>query len=192
MNDQEAWQRGVRFMEKIHGRLPRHARRQLGELLDSYRRHKGDMLTLTAGSDAVCRDCGGQCCLNGKYRFNGLDLLALFDQQAPLPVPDFAQKPLCPYGDACGCGMEPPFRPLDCVLFICGAIEELLSETAANALALLEQELRRCVQQAETLLEQPLGRPLLLMAEHTGDTSCRTATITNHEDTPWPPPTTLS
>jgi hypothetical protein len=169
MNDQEAWQRGVRFMETIHGRLSRHARQQLGELLDSYRRLKGEMLTLTAGSSALCRDCGGQCCLNGKYRFSGLDLLALLDQQAPLPVPDFVQKPLCPYGDAGGCGMEPPFRPLDCVLFICGGIEELLSGTAANALALLERELRRCVRQAETLLGQPLGRPLLLLAELSGD-----------------------
>jgi hypothetical protein len=174
MNDQEAWQRGVRFMEKIHDRLPRHARQQLGELLDSYRRHKGEMLALTAGSSALCRDCGGQCCLNGKYRFSGLDLLALLDQQVPLPVPDFAQKPLCPYGDDGGCGMESAFRPLDCVLFICGAIEEIMSETAANALALLEQKLRRYVRQAETLLEQPLGRPLLLLAEHTDDTSHRT------------------
>ena len=58
--------------------------------------------------------------------------------------------------------MEPAFRPLDCVLFICGAIEGALEEKAASALALLEQELRRNVQQAETLLEQPIGRPLLL------------------------------
>jgi len=169
MNDQEAWQRGVWFMSEIHGRLSPNARRQLGELLDSYRRRKGEMLTLTAGSCELCRDCGGQCCLNGKYRFSGLDLLALFGQQTPLPEPDFAQKPLCPYGDAAGCRMEPSFRPLDCVLFICGAIEGLLSETAANALALLEQELLRTVRQAETLLEQPLGRPLLLLAERPSD-----------------------
>jgi hypothetical protein len=164
MNDQEAWERGVRLMENIHGRLPHHTREQLGELLDGYRRHKGEMLTLTAGSYALCRDCGGQCCLNGKYRFSGLDLLALLDQKVPLPAPDFGQKPLCPYGDAGGCRMEPVVRPLDCVLFICGALEGLLDETAANALALLEQELRRRVQQAENLLGQPLGRPLLLLA----------------------------
>jgi len=162
MNDQDAWQRGVRFMEEIHGRLPRHSREQLTGKLDSYRRLKGEMLALTAGSQAVCRDCGGQCCMNGKYRFSGLDLLSLIDQQVPLPAPDFAQRPLCPYGDAGGCRMESAFRPLDCVLFICGAIEGALEEKAASALALLEQELRRNVQQAETLLEQPIGRPLLL------------------------------
>ena len=163
MIDQEAWQRGVRLMEDIHGRLSPRARQQLGELLDSYRRRKGEMLALTAGSSALCRDCGGQCCLNGKYRFSGLDLLALLEQ-APLPAPDFVQKPLCPYGNAGGCCLKPPFRPLDCVLFICGAIEGALSETAINALALLEQELRLSVQQAEALLEQPVGRPLLLLA----------------------------
>jgi hypothetical protein len=173
MNDQEAWQRGVRFVEEIHGRLPRHTLEQLEGLLESYRRHKGEMLALTAGSDALCRDCGGQCCLNGKYRFSGLDLLALLDQQVQLPSPDFAQKPLCPYGDAGGCSMEPAFRPLDCVQFICGAVERVLDERAASALALLEQELRRSVQQAEALLEQPLGRPLLLLAEHPGDMARR-------------------
>jgi hypothetical protein len=173
MNDQEAWRRGVRFMDEFHGRLPRHTREQLGGLLTGYRRHKGEMLTLTTGSHAICRDCGGQCCLNGKYRFSGLDLLALLDQQAPLPAPDFNQKPLCPYGDAGGCRMEPAFRPLDCVLFICGAIEGVLEERVASALAPLEQELRRTVQQAETLLEQPLGRPLLLLAEHPGDMARR-------------------
>lgn len=150
-------------MGDIHGQLPRHTRGQLGELLAGYRRHKGEMLALTAGSSALCRDCGGQCCLNGKYRFSGLDLLALLDQQAQLPTPDFGQKPLCPYGDAGGCRMEPAFRPLDCVLFICGALEGLLDETAANELALLEQELRRSVQQAETVLGRQLGRPLLLL-----------------------------
>jgi hypothetical protein len=163
MNDQDAWQRGVRFMEEIHARLPCQGREQLGALLDNYRRYKGEMLTLTAGSHALCRDCGGQCCMNGKYRFNGLDILALLDQQERLPTPDFAQKPLCPYGDAGGCRLEPAFRPLDCVLFICNAIEEVLQEGASGALDLLEQKLRRCVQQAEALLEQPLGRPLLLL-----------------------------
>ena len=53
MNDQDAWQRGVRFMEVIHGRLPLNVREQLGGLLDSYRRHKGEMLTLTAGKTAM-------------------------------------------------------------------------------------------------------------------------------------------
>lgn len=191
MNDQEAWQQGIRFMEEIHGRLPRHVQQQLAELLDRYRRHKREMLILTAGSCELCRACGGQCCWNGKYRFNGLDLLALFDRQAPLPVPDFAQRPLCPYGTVNGCCMEPPYRPLDCVLFICDAIEERLSGTAAQSLALLEDELRRCLRQAETLLNQPLGRPLLLLAGHPGGTA-RRITTTHYEDTPWSPPTTSS
>jgi len=171
MNDHKAWERGVRLMEEIHDRLPCHARQQLGELLAGYRQRKGEMLalTLTAGSSQICRNCGGQCCLNGKYRFSGLDLLALLDQQASPPTPDFTQKPFCPYGDAAGCRMEPSLRPLDCVLFICESIEGLLGDAAANRLTLLERELRRSVKQAETLLERPLGQPLLLLAEHPGN-----------------------
>lgn len=159
-------------MEDIHGRLPRHARQQLGDLLADYRRYKWEMLalTLTAGSAAVCRDCGGQCCQNGKYRFSGLDLLALLDRQVSAPTPDFSRKPFCPYGDADGCRMEPLFRPLDCVLFICTAVEARLKNTVINSLASLEQKLRCNVKQAEILLERPLGQPLLLLAEHPVDT----------------------
>lgn len=173
MNDQEAWEWGVRLMEDLHGRLSHHPRQQFGELLDRYRLHKEEMLALILeiGSEGICRDCGGQCCLNGKYRFSGLDLLALLDGQKPLPVPDFARKPSCPYGDAGGCGMEPSLRPLDCVLFICETIAGRLEDTAINALALLERELRGSVKQAEALLERALGQPLLLLAEHPGDTA---------------------
>jgi len=172
MSDQKVWGRGVRLMEDLHGRMSRHARQEFGDLLSDYRRHKGEMLalTLTADSDATCRSCGGQCCQNGKYRFSGLDLLALLDQRMPLPSPDFTRKPSCPYGNAGGCIMEPPFRPLDCVLFICTAVEGRLEDTAKNALTLLEQKLRRSVKQVESLLERPLGKPLLLLAEHPGDT----------------------
>lgn len=171
MNDHEAWERGVRLMTDLRGRLPHNLREQLGELITGYRQHKREMLalTLTAGSASICRDCGGQCCQNGKYRFSGLDLLALLEQQAPVLTPNFARKPFCPYGDADGCRMEPAFRPLDCVLFICTAVEARLKNTVTDSLAFLEQDLRRKVKQAETLLKRPLGRPLLLLAEHPGD-----------------------
>jgi len=168
MSDQENWQEGIRLMENIHGRLSCQLRPQLVELLDCYRRYKGEMVAFTCGSNELCHECGGQCCQNGKYRFRGLDLLALLDVQASFPVPDFSRKPLCPYGDSDGCTLEPSLRPLDCVLFICAAIEERLSGTTIHALALLEQQLRQSVQQAELLLEQPVGRPLLLLAGRSG------------------------
>ena len=177
MNDYEAWERGVGLMEGLRDRLPHNLRGQLRELLASYRRHKGEVLTLTltAGSGSICRDCGGQCCLNGKYRVSGLGLLALLDRQEPVPTPDFVRKPFCPYGDADGCRMEPSLRPLDCVLFICTAVEGRLGDEVAKALTYLEQELRHSVKQAEALLEESLSRPLLLLAAHPGAT-----TGTNH------------
>jgi hypothetical protein len=190
MNDREAWDRGVRFMEELHDRLPRDLRQQLGAVLADYRRCKGEMLALTlaAGSAGICRDCGGQCCLNGKYRFSGLDLLALLEQKAPVPTPDFTRKPLCPYGDAGGCRMEALFRPLDCVLFICEAIAFRLEEPAAHAVARLEQELRQGVRRAEALLGKRLGQPLLLAAGHPGGADMRGGELStktkNHEDAP--------
>ncbi|QEM66991.1 hypothetical protein FO488_01665 [Geobacter sp. FeAm09] len=168
MNDHQAWERGARLMAALHDRLPHGVRQQLGTVLADYRRHKGEMLALTlaTGSGGICRACGGQCCQNGKYRFSGLDFLSLLEQQTPVPAPDFARKPFCPYGDADGCRMAAPFRPLDCVLFICDAIADRLEEPATHALARLEQELRQGVRRAEALLGQRLGQPLLLLAEH--------------------------
>lgn len=171
MTDLETWQQGARMIGSLYDRLSAETRRRLDTLLDGYRRRKEEMLTLTlaAGSAGICRTCGGQCCLNGKYRISGLDVLALLGGQEPLVVPDFAGKPFCPYGDAAGCAMAPPFRPLDCVLFICEPLERVLDETAAARLALLERELRALVKEAEGLLETALGRPLMLMAERSTD-----------------------
>ncbi|KAA0892209.1 hypothetical protein [Oryzomonas rubra] len=181
MNDQEAWDRGVRLMEEIHDRLPHDLRQQLEAVLAGYRRRKEEMLALTVagGSAGICRACGGQCCLNGKYRFSGLDLLAVLEQKTPLPAPDFTQKPLCPYGDAGGCRMPARFRPLDCVLFICEAIADRLEEPATHTLTRLEQELRQSMGLAETLLGQRLGQPLLLLAGHPDGTDTPRRRVTN-------------
>jgi hypothetical protein len=180
-NDHHAWMRGVRLMEEIHDLLPHDLRQQLGTVLAGYRRRKVEMLALTldTGSAGICRECGGQCCLNGKYRFSGLDLLALLEQQGPAPRPDFSRKPFCPYSDADGCRMEAPFRPLDCVLFICEAIADRLEEPATRALDDLEQELRKSVKQAETLMGQRLGQPLLLLAGHPDGTNMRRRGVIN-------------
>jgi hypothetical protein len=170
MTDIELWNVGTRQLATLYDRLSGHTSRRLGALLDGYRQGKEEALALTlaAGSALICRDCGGQCCLNGKYRLSNLDLLAHLHGEASLPLPDFDARPLCPYGNLAGCAMKPAFRPLDCVLFICDALEGLIEEKTAARLALLEEELRGFVGQAEALLEMPLGRPLLLSAAHIG------------------------
>jgi hypothetical protein len=82
-----------------------------------------------------------------------------------VPSAHFIQKPVCPYGSLDGCSMEPGLRPVDCIIFICDALDEKLSPASRMILAAGEQELRECIEQASRLIGEPLRTPLLLWAE---------------------------
>lgn len=148
--------------------LPAEAGAELARLLVRYRRIKEELAASTAEIDAasLCCECGGQCCLNGKYRFNSLDYLAHLAADVPAVV-DFSLKPLCPYGSKDGCRMEPCLRPSDCVLFICDGIDQKLAEQTRTKLEELERCLRTCVLDASRLTGEEVGMPLLLWAERT-------------------------
>ncbi|MDD2736143.1 MAG: hypothetical protein PHF56_19615 [Desulfuromonadaceae bacterium] len=138
----------------------------LAALLARYCQTKEALASLIEEIDAssVCQRCGGQCCLNGKYRINVFDSLAFIARQFITSV-NFNQKPVCPYGSHDGCSMEPGLRPADCILFICDAIDEKLSPQSRMILAAGEMDLRECIEQASRLTGEPLRTPLLLWAE---------------------------
>lgn len=165
MDDQQVWNIATTRLEALLEVLQSRSGPILTDLLTRYRLAKDDFAAVTAkvGAASVCRDCGGLCCLNGKYRLNVLDYLARIAAYIPT-VSDFAQKPLCPYGTAAGCAMEPGLRPADCVLFICDAIDCGLSSQARLILAEQEQILRECVREASCLTGEQMGTPLLLWA----------------------------
>lgn len=165
--DQRLWEQGVAFMAAIASAASPEKREWLVENAGRYASLKAGMLavTLAAGSDATCRICSGQCCHNGKYRLSGLDLLMHHAVGHTLPMPDFRRKPDCPYGTPDGCSMAPAMRPLDCVVFICSALDTRLDEQGRSALTTAERELRQIVARSEELLSLRLGKPLLLLAE---------------------------
>ena len=165
MNDQQLWNLGTGRLVALLADLSATAVQSLTLQLTRYQKGKESYAAVVADVDAasVCRECGGQCCLNGKYRINVFDALARVAAEITTSA-DFSQKPLCPYGANAGCTMEPGLRPLDCVLFICDAIEQKLSPQARLVLAAEEQDLRECVQNASHLTGEMLGSPLLLWA----------------------------
>ena len=166
MDDRQLWGQGLRSIKKVLAGLPVVKRKLLSELLGEYRQEKEALaaIILTIDSGAICRECAGQCCLNGKYRLNVFDLFACFDADVSLS-PDFMQKPLCPYGGTQGCAMEPAFRPADCILFICDALDNQLSDSDKSVLNLRENGLRQSLDKASRLLGIPVTTPLLLWAE---------------------------
>ena len=138
----------------------------MSELLAGYRQEKETLaaIALQIDSGTTCRECAGQCCLNGKYRINVFDLLSHCAADITV-LPDFEQKPICPYGTVRGCVMAPGYRPADCILFICEALDRHLPDSARTALSIAEKALRECLHEASRLLGVPLATPLLLWAE---------------------------
>jgi len=164
VDDEQLWNLGAVRLKALLTGLSGAAMTTLKQLLAHYRKTKEALAAVVAEVDAadVCRECAGQCCLNGKYRVNVLDAAALISVQTQA---DFSRKPVCPYGSDAGCSMEPALRPADCVLFICDAIDRTLSPQARLILAEKELELRECIQAASCVTGEPMGTPLLLWAE---------------------------
>lgn len=166
MDDQQVWDLGTVHLKWLLTDLSVGTMSELTSLLASYRKTKEALAAVVAGVDAadVCRECAGQCCMNGKYRINVFDAMARIAAQIPTSA-DFSQKPLCPYGTGAGCTMEPGGRPADCILFICDAIDRKLPRQSRLDLAAEEQVLRGCINAASRLTGEPLGSPLLIWAE---------------------------
>ncbi|MDD2309534.1 MAG: hypothetical protein PHH91_08125 [Desulfuromonadaceae bacterium] len=163
VDDQQVWHHNTDRIKGLLAVLPAGTGLGLTQLLSRYRKAKEALAAVVAEVDAasVCSRCGGQCCLNGKYRINVLDALAHTTADIALSA-DFSQKPVCPYGTDAGCIMEPGLRPADCVMFICDAIDRKLSPQARLILAAGEEDLRDCIRKASALTGEPLGTPLLL------------------------------
>lgn len=170
MDDQNVWNQGLHSVKRILAELPDAQRQPLAELLNDYRCEKEALaaVLLKINSDSACRVCAGQCCFNGKYRVNVLDMFSHCIADISLS-PAFEQKPFCPYGTVSGCMMEAGFRPADCIVFICDDIENQLAASDRSELAVRETALRRILNKASRLLDMPLAAPLLLWAEKYGD-----------------------
>lgn len=163
MDDQQLFDFGLLRLQEKCKALTSESTAILGRLLLDYRRQKETLAAIVAGvgSAAICAECSGKCCLNGKYRLNVLDGLALLAGKVFIAA-DFGQKPFCPYGNASGCIMEVGLRPADCVLFICDAIHDKLTPEELELLSVAEKKLRVLIGEATRLAGISAGTPLLL------------------------------
>jgi hypothetical protein len=163
VDDQQLWNLGTVRLKCLLADFSGKDVLEMTQLLTRYRKAKDYLAAVVAEVNAAsdCRTCGGQCCLNGKYRINVFDAIARIAAQIPTAT-DFSQKPVCPYGGDAGCTMEPGLRPADCVVFICDAIDRKLSPQARYLFAAEEQVLRECIRKASILTDEQMGTPFLL------------------------------
>jgi hypothetical protein len=164
VNDQDRWERACAAATATYDALPPGDRTKLDGLIGEIMQIKGKLVEVVtaAGSSAVCRDCGGQCCLLGRYHVSILDLLAYRKTGAEPVVPAFAAAPACPYSDSSGCLMPPVYRPVTCVIFNCQLVEDLLPAADRECLQRCESRLRAAVSEAGSICGLRLERPLLL------------------------------
>ena len=143
LNVEKKWQSGVRRVTDVFRRLTGAEAESLRSLCSMLMEQKESLQTLVAGVDAAirCAECGGECCVKGRYHFTAVDLLVYLSTGLPLFEPLF-ENGLCPYLGQCGCLMEPAYRPFNCITFNCERIEDLLSPEEIARFYRLERELR--------------------------------------------------
>jgi hypothetical protein len=147
--------------------LPPGVRDELDGLIDEIIQLKQKLVELAtvAGSSDVCRDCGGECCLLGKYHFSVLDVLAYRKNGLDPVVPTFSAGPACPYSDSAGCLMQPGYRPVTCVIFNCQLIEDRLTAAEQHTLLQTEKALREALKRVCHTSGTRIDRPLLLSCD---------------------------
>ena len=174
VTDQEQWAAAVAATVREYGLLPPQLRQRVGEIAEEISVVKGayQRLAATVDADGICADCRGLCCGHGKHHFTVVDLLGYLAAGRELFVPDFA-SPVCPYHTGSGCLMVPGLRPLNCIIFLCDRLEELLPAAARQELLSLEKELRRLYSCQELLLGNRFANGLLITFERAGLTGGR-------------------
>jgi hypothetical protein len=167
VNDQQAWIQAVKIASDHYFQLPTMIRAELDVLINDIMRFKEQLseLALSSGSADICRTCGGKCCLNGKYHFSVLDLLAYRNTLLEPILPEFTAYQRCPYSCESGCLMPPRFRPMTCVVFNCELIENQMKPSQCEALYECEKQLREAIRQACRIAGRRLDRALLLSCE---------------------------
>jgi len=163
VNDQQKLEQGLLKVADLFAAFAPTIQRQITVLLNQYRAEKEALAAVVYAVEAaeICRKCGGQCCLNGKFRLTVCDALVLSVEQWSL-CSEFNQKPICPYGTDQGCCLPAGLRPMDCILFVCDEIDARLTESARYELSEREACIRECLQSISRLADIPLSMPLLL------------------------------
>jgi hypothetical protein len=164
VNNQAIWEQAVTNASDWYFGMPSGIRAQLDGLLEEIMQLKQKLVELvtSSGSSEICRTCGGECCLLGRYHVSVLDILAYLITGDKQVIPDFTASPACPYSDVSGCLMQPRYRPVTCVIFNCQSIEDRLTPTERDSLYEYEYRLRDTIALAVRKYDIRIDRPLLL------------------------------
>ena len=94
----------------------------------------------SAGGVAICTLCRGECCRVGSFHVTAVELLAYQVTDRELFTPAFTGES-CPYLGSCGCMMDAPMRPYNCVTFLCERVYEGMGPEQLSRYSLLSDRL---------------------------------------------------
>ncbi|HEY6839183.1 MAG TPA: hypothetical protein VI389_10605 [Geobacteraceae bacterium] len=166
LTDRELWERGVAVVSKEYAALAPDRRDALLATIRAIKAAKEELHRLADKVDCggLCATCGGACCATGKYHFTVVDLLVLLACGEDLFSPRF-EGGRCPYLADSRCLMAPPFRPFNCITFICDMVESRLQPEDRELCLRHEKELRSGYAEVETLFAGRFMHGLLINSE---------------------------
>ncbi len=128
-----------------------------------------DQLFRQALGPQSCTLCNGRCCDCGRHHFTLTNLLGYLLQDRVPPRPDAARP--CPFLGEQGCILDAPFRPFNCVTFICDEVETGLDASGLRRFYQLEKRLRTTYEEIAARYPAASLRGLLLALERVGEQS---------------------
>lgn len=163
MTEREKWDRGVALVRKEYEVLAPSLKAHLNECAAAVKLCKQTLFQLgdRVRAAGICAQCRGECCKSGKNHVTTIDLLIYLGEGKQIFTPAFEQGACCPYLGEQGCIMEPEYRPLNCIIFICELIEELLGPQEKERFYAVERELRDHYNYFEQLFDNSLRYGLL-------------------------------
>jgi hypothetical protein len=160
MGDEELWQQAVAQTTRKFSLFDPQMRQNCCSILETVVHLKEQLCRFAEGVGGadICSQCGGACCVRGKYHFTIADLLVFLCRQIPLPLPEFSRFPDCPWLREAGCQLPAGLRPFTCVVFNCELIEDRMTEERLETFYQLERQLRDCYADLGTLMgERPIA-----------------------------------
>lgn len=167
MTDQELWRLGVSQIEEQFEALAEDDQGAIRSGAGKLMSVKAAMHALvdTINGAVICADCGGLCCVSGKYHFSAVDLIVYYVTGTELFIPDFAGKG-CIYLQGERCLMSPQLRPFNCITFVCEQLEVRLPPGQKELFYALERELRNLYQDLLHIFPDPrMHRSVMSFAE---------------------------
>lgn len=164
MNDHNLWLNAVLQSKRLHDSMKYRIKNHYTILLEQIMHCKLNIMeqVTSSGSVEICKNCGGKCCLYGKYHVTLIEIMTYHHTGKTIPTPDFSNHPYCPYSNNCGCMMPLAMRPTTCVIFNCEELENVFSNNVIDTIRLLESELRQTISKLNTITATRMDRPLLI------------------------------